>query len=256
MRRILAAISMAGLLCSAFSSCGGEQKQTLDITVDPELTPTMLTHDVSTLISDSGITRYHITAPVWYVYGESKSPRWTFPEGVFMEKFNDSLKREATVECDSATYFEKRRLWRLDGNVRIKNIQNERFLTEQLFWDQRSQRVYSDSFIHIERQDRIIEGYGFNSNDRLTEYQVNRVSGIFPVSQFTPGASASRPDGNGQSPAMPSEPVQKDPVAPGVDPADTIHESRRKAASVRPRRLQRHHSTDSTGTATDNTNTN
>lgn len=182
-------VALSLIAASWLASCGGDKKDTLDLVIDPESTPTMLTHNVSSLISDSGITRYHITAPIWYVFGEAMSPRWTFPKGIFLEKFDDNLQRDATVECDSAVYYEDRKLWRLDGNVRIMNLQDERFLTQQLFWDQRQQKVYSDSFIHIERSDRIIEGYGFTSNDRLTDYVVNRVSGIFPVSQFVGGAS-------------------------------------------------------------------
>lgn len=184
--RLLALLQIAMLLAgTAFQSCADKAADTLDLTIDPENTPTMLTHDVSTLISDSGITRYHISAPIWYVFGEAREPKWQFPQGLFLEKFDNFLKREATVQADSATYFERRRIWRLDGNVRIKNEQNEKFLTQQLFWDQRLQKIYSDSFIHIERQDRVIEGYGFTSNDRLTVYEVEKVSGIFPVDQFT-----------------------------------------------------------------------
>lgn len=186
MRGLLGFLGAVALL-PAIVACDGEKTGTLHITIDPETTPTMLTHNVSTLISDSGITRYHITAPIWYVFGEAQQPKWKFPEGVFLEKFNDSLKQEATVQCDSATYYENKRLWQLDGNVRILNLSNEKFLTQQLFWDERNQKVYSDSFIHIERQDRIIEGYGFTSNDRLSNYVVHRVSGIFPASQFRPG---------------------------------------------------------------------
>ena len=39
--------------------------------VNPETTPTMLTRDVKTLISDSGITRYQITTPLWLMYDEA-----------------------------------------------------------------------------------------------------------------------------------------------------------------------------------------
>lgn len=171
-------------------ACGGSETESISLDIDPEFTPTMTTREVSTLISDSGITRYHIQAPMWLVFGEASQPSWKFPEGVFLEKFDDNLQQEATVEADSATYLERLKLWRLDGNVRIKNTLNEKFLTPQLFWDQRSQKIYSDSFIHIERSDRVIEGYGFDSDDRLTEYEVKRVSGIFPVSQFTPSSQA------------------------------------------------------------------
>lgn len=67
----------------------------------------------------------------------------------------------------------------------MTNVAKERFETEHLFWDQRDKKVYTDSFIHIEKSDRIIEGYGFVSNENMTDYTVNRVSGIFPVSDMT-----------------------------------------------------------------------
>ena len=44
--------------------------------------------------------------------------------------------------------------------------------------------MYSDSFIHIERSDRIIEGYGFESNEQMTDYVIRRPSGIFPTTAF------------------------------------------------------------------------
>ena len=80
-------------------------------------------------------------------------------------------------------YDTRMQLWRLDGNVRIQNVNKELILTNQLFWDQRWQEVRSDSFIHIERIDRVIEGYGFKSNQNLTKYQINRVMAILPVDE-------------------------------------------------------------------------
>ena len=52
-----------------------------------------------------------------------------------------------------------------------RHVCDYRFDTELLFWDQQNKKIYTDSFIHIEKSDRIIEGYGFVSNacvlDRL-----------------------------------------------------------------------------------------
>jgi hypothetical protein len=66
----------------------------------------------------------------------------------------------------------------------MKNVAGDKFLTQQLYWDQTRRKLYSDSFIHIERSDRIIEGYGFESNDALTEYTIRKPSGIFPTGDF------------------------------------------------------------------------
>lgn len=153
--------------------------------VDAAVFPTMVTRDVETLISDSGITRFRITTPIWYVYDEVDEPYWRFPDGLYLEKFDDIFRKEATIRSDSATYFKNKQLWRLDGNVDISNVANERFLTQQLYWDQRAHKVYSDSFIHIERADRVIEGYGFESNEQMSRYTISNVAGIFPAAAFT-----------------------------------------------------------------------
>ena len=164
--------------------CSNDKTEVVHRNTDMETAPTMMTRDVVTMISDSGITRYRITTDLWLVYDEATEPLWRFPEGLFMEKFDDKFATDATSLCDSATYFKNKQLWRLDGNVNILNTLGEKFLTQQLYWDQRQNKVYSDSFIHIERADRTIEGVGFESNDRMTRYNIMNPTGIFPASQF------------------------------------------------------------------------
>ncbi|MDE6360554.1 MAG: LPS export ABC transporter periplasmic protein LptC [Muribaculaceae bacterium] len=165
-------------------SCGEEKRETIAISADPETFPTMKTLDVSTTISDSGFTRYHITSPIWLMFEEAQEPHWNFPEGLYVIKYDNNMKEDGTFTADTATYWSVKKLWRFDRNVRMKNVNGDRFLTQQLFWDQNKRKLYSDSFIHIERSDRIIEGYGFESNEEMTEYVIRRPSGIFPTSDF------------------------------------------------------------------------
>ena len=184
-------LSFFGLFAAmGIVSCEEKEQNLLKGNFDPERFATMTTTNVSTLISDSGVVRYKIESPVWYVYDQAKRPRWNFPKGLHLEKYNDMFRVEAEVKCDSAVYFKNEQLWRLDGYVEIVNIAGEKFLTPQLFWDQRHQKLYSDSFIHIERQGRIIEGYGFTSNERMTNYEVLKVMGMFPATDFKPGAAS------------------------------------------------------------------
>lgn len=181
---LLAAVAVS--VCLIVTSC--RQSDPIKMgAINPAEMPTMLTRDVETLISDSGLIRFRIKTPVWYVYDEVKDPYWRFPEGLYLEKFDMLFRKEATVRADSAVYLKDRQLWRLDGHVDIRNIRNEKFLTSQLYWDQKSHKIYSDSFIHIERPDKVLEGYGFNSDEQLTRYNINNVSGIFPTSTFRDG---------------------------------------------------------------------
>ena len=94
------------------------------------------------------------------------------------------MKETGTFTADTATFWSQKKLWRFDRNVRMRNIAGDRFLTEQLFWDQNSRKLYSDSFIHIERSDRVIEGVGFESDENMTDYTIRHPMGIFPASDF------------------------------------------------------------------------
>lgn len=188
--RLLAFVGAIVTVC-AVVSCSGEKKDFIDISVDNETVPTMKTFEVETLVSDSGIIRYKITAPSWLVFEEAKEPRWTFGQGLQLEKYDNNHAVDATFECDSAIYLSQRRLWEFIGYVNMTNMAKEHFETEHLFWDQRDRKVYTDSFIHIEKSDRIIEGYGFVSNESMSDYSVNRVSGIFPVSDMRRDTTAT-----------------------------------------------------------------
>lgn len=156
------------------TACGGTFTETFDIQYDPELTPSMNTDSVTTLISDSGITRYKLVADSWLVFDKAKEPYWYFPDGIYLERFDSLFQVEAMILADSAWNFTERRLWRLKGNVDIRNMEGEMFLSDELFWDQKEKRVYSDEYIQIKRGDTELKGYGFESNQEMTEYRIFR----------------------------------------------------------------------------------
>ena len=178
---ILTAISMLAVL--GLGSCKDEGKLGVASRIDPKKMPSMTTVNVATLISDSGITQYKIVSPLWNVYDEVDTPYWSFPKGIYLQKYDRKFNVIASVAADSAKFFRLQNLWKLDGNVELKKEPGELFLTQQLFWDQRRNRLYSDSFIHIETPERMLEGHGFESNDRLTKYSIRKPTGIFPVSE-------------------------------------------------------------------------
>jgi len=177
------------LLCVLLLGSCADETVVERIDVDNDTVPTMITDSVSSFISDSGIVRYHLEAPVWLMFDEASEPFWLFPRGLSLEQYDDDMRSASTLVCDTARYFSRLKLWKLDGNVRMRNVDGDKFLTQQLFWDQKDRKVYSDSFVHIERATRIIEGYGFVSNEQITAYTIRRPTGIFPTESFSPSNS-------------------------------------------------------------------
>ncbi len=179
MRKILTFIIVC-LTVSVIYSCGDDSKIAVEDDTLSGNIPGMVTRDVSMQVSDSGIIRYLATAPLWKNYSLDASNRYQyFPEGIHIVMVDSLLNPEASIVADTAYNYESKQLWHLINDVVIENLQNEKFMTNDLFWDMRRHRVYSDSFIHIERPDAIIEGIGFTSTDDFTEYTLRETSGIF-----------------------------------------------------------------------------
>ena len=182
-RTLVHIVLTAAVAVMVLSSCKDDSTSVVSHPTDPEVVPTMTTSDVQTVISDSGQTRYRIEAPLWNMFEEAKQPHWTFPKGVKCEELDKSFNPVTSIKCDSAYFDKNQSLWILTGNVRISNVNNDLILTDEMTWDQRSHQMYSDAFIHIEKQGRIIEGYGYVSNERLTTYQLRQVEAIFPIDE-------------------------------------------------------------------------
>ena len=160
-------------------ACSGRKKIVGEAISERDSLPIMETKGVSTLISDSGIIRYRLQAEDWRVFDKKKPPYWAFEEGVYLETFDTLFQMEANIKADTAYYYEKQKLWKLMGNVVIRNLKGEKFNTELLYWDQNTEKVYSDRFIRIEQPDRIITGRGFDSNQQMTKYTIHKPEGIF-----------------------------------------------------------------------------
>ena len=154
-----------------------------DAIVDRKAVAVLDASDVNTIISDSGVVRYRIKAQTWRVYDKADTPYWEFPDGIFLEKFNPDLEADATIEADYAFYNEPAQRWLLRGNVKALNLDGETFETPVLYWDQKTESVYSDSSIVITREASIIKGVGFRSNQSMTQYTILRPTGVFPIKE-------------------------------------------------------------------------
>lgn len=183
---------MSIVLCGMilFAACSGKKTDVAHDVTNIDKMPTMYTRDVNTFISDSGVTRYHIEAALWYMYEQDEeNAYWYFPEGIYVEQFDSLFNTETSIKGDTATFYKKSQIWRLDRNVHIENAEGTQFDTHQLFWDQKKRTIYSDSAIRITTEEEVIEGLGFISNEQITKYTILHTTGIFTIERDTTAAS-------------------------------------------------------------------
>jgi len=166
-------VLIAVVMLFLYTACSNTE-DLIDINYDPETTPSMNTDSVTMLVSDSGITRYKIVTDNWQIFDKAAEPYWYFPEGIYIEQFDSIFQVEAKILADTAWRYTEKNLWRVKGNVDIRNRKGEMFLSDELFWNQQSHKIYSDKYIEIIRGETELKGYGFESNQEMTEYRIFR----------------------------------------------------------------------------------
>ena len=151
-------------------SCEKERTEKIAAVKDRKTLPGLHATKVTTVISDSGITRYRIYTDQWDVFDKAKESYWEFPKGLHFERFDENLAIDANFTSKYGRYYEGRRLWEFRGKVKAINVLGEMFESERLFWDQSQELIYSDTLVKITQLTRVVSGYGFQSNQSMTKY--------------------------------------------------------------------------------------
>ncbi|MFA4047048.1 LPS export ABC transporter periplasmic protein LptC [Prevotella sp. PCHR] len=167
------------LLCLCSFACT-EEKEHIAPAIYPRDSVAMMTsYGVNTLISDSGVIKYRIVTERWEVNQARNPSRWIFDKGLFMEQFDEKFHVEAYIQCDTAYYFDQKKLWELRGRVRVRTTDGLRFSSEELYWDQSSHELYSNKFSRLVTPEREMQGSYFVSDERMTRYSISNSKGSF-----------------------------------------------------------------------------
>ncbi len=164
-------------------SCAKEEVEKIGAVKDRKASPGLAAKKITTVISDSGITRYRIFSDQWDIYDRAVEPYWDFPKGLHFERFDENLVIDANFHSNYARYYDYKKLWEFKKNVKAVNIKGEMFETDLLYWDQQQERIYTDKFIRVTQATRVITAVGFESDQSLTRYHFKNVQGIFAVDE-------------------------------------------------------------------------
>lgn len=163
----------------AMLSCSEEHEHIAPAIRDRDSVPAMVSYGVNTLISDSGIIKYRIVTERWEMNEKRNPSRWIFDKGVLLTQFDQTLHIQSYIQCDTAYYFDKNRIWELHGRVRILTKQGLRFSSEELFWDEQKHEIWSHRFSHLKTPERELQGNYFRSDENMTKYIVTNTKGAF-----------------------------------------------------------------------------
>ncbi len=140
--------------------------------IDKETLVTLQVNELKMIDSENGKLRYRFTTPLLEHYELAAQPYMEFRQGVYVETYNDSTRLvESTLRADYAKFTEPLELWEARGNVVATNAKGEILETEQLFWDQQADKIYSQVDVSLTQEDGVSHGTGFESNSAMDNYR-------------------------------------------------------------------------------------
>jgi LPS export ABC transporter protein LptC len=138
--------------------------------------PSITVKNSFTIYNDSGKVQLIMTFPLMEAYDNDESPYYEFKQGIKVVYFEGKKDTVASVISKYARYTEKKRLWELKDSVVVHNDNNDMLETEQLFWDQEKDQIFTERAVKLTNEDQVVIGTGFESDSKLNRRRIKNVT--------------------------------------------------------------------------------
>jgi LPS export ABC transporter protein LptC len=141
------------------------------------ITPDQTGWDVTVRFIDSSVTKAILKAGRTKIY--QKRYETILDEGLEVQFFSaETGKRVSILTADSAIVDDKTKNMVAKGNVVIvADSSGTKLETSVLHWNNKTQKLYSTEYVVITSLSETLRGWGFESDQNLTNYKVFKVSG-------------------------------------------------------------------------------
>lgn len=155
-----------------------EKVKTVNIGDD---SPVESSRNVELIYSDSAIVKFKLTAPRLDRFIDNDTTWTEFPEGIKVVFYNSKRDVESQINAKYAIHYEKAQKLEARNDVIVINSNGEMLNTEHLWWEQTTNKIYSDDFVKITTEDEIIYGDGLEANENFTKYKILNIKGTIAV---------------------------------------------------------------------------
>lgn len=164
----------------AFAACENDPSAVAALFPDERPDAEVIT-DFETIYSDSAQVKVRVSGPRLVRSREGAEFVQEFPEGVFVEFFDDGGAVTATLAARWGIRYEGQELITVRDSVVWQAVGGDRLDTDELTYDAAEARIYSDRFVRLRQGEKVITGVGFESNPEFTRSRVRAVRGVVTV---------------------------------------------------------------------------
>ena len=167
------------LFLSLLSACQNDPKE-----IDA-LTKTTLqvdkAEDVTLYYSTHGKVKAQLRAKEFIRNELARPPYIDMKKGIHVEFYNDSMKVENTLDARYARYYDVQGNVLIRDSIVIVNKKGEQLNTEELVWNQKIQKFYTNKFVRITTPTQVMYGDGLEANEDFSVYEIKNPRGEVKV---------------------------------------------------------------------------
>jgi len=180
---LIAIASAAALAILIYLSIKGKPAEPVPA---PEERPVQVVDSMFAIRSKNGTLSLRLEADKMIRYENDSISTELFPEGFAVYGYNEEGMLETIIISDEARHRVFKKVngeeWAAYGDVSIQNvIKRETMETDTLYWDQRTNEIYTDCYIRMYSPDGFMQGYGMRSDDKARNAQINKPFNSFGV---------------------------------------------------------------------------
>ena len=166
------------MFCAAallFFGCEEKTVPSVISTIDSRTLPQQESWNSTIIVSDSGRISAIIVAG--FIRVSDLSQQTQMSQGVKVRFFSREGKQTSILTSDEGSVDETTNNLEARKNVVVVSSDSSRMTTEQLFWDNQRQLIYTPEYVQIKTVKERMQGHGFESDQSLKNYRVFRVTG-------------------------------------------------------------------------------
>lgn len=136
---------------------------------------------VEILYSDSAQVRVRIVGPTMLNHLDRRQPKQEFPDGVVVDFFGPEQRIESRLTAKYGVRFQNEGLVVVRDSVVWASVEGEKLETEELKWDERQKKIFTNRFVRITRPDEIVYGHGFEADQNFSYSKILAPAGRIKV---------------------------------------------------------------------------
>jgi len=141
------------------------------------------TYNVEMTITDSGRVVMLMKSPQIDKYFVNRE-YMEMPKGIHIIFYDSIGGIRSTLDADYAISYSGSKIMEAKNNVVAVNNEGKTLYTEELIWDQRKHRIYTENEVKIVTEKEILFGDGLTADENFSNWQISHPRGDIQVDDF------------------------------------------------------------------------